>query len=275
MKNRTGIRMSIGWIYPIGILTSYILLILEFELRQYLLQEGYNITGVPYFTIFLVALMFIVLGIIQWYRYRNWIYPVLGFIVGITTAQVSFLYPHSNSPGIVKMTYFISFIILVVFVVVNWNTIYFHERFEINSRRLFRLASQLIYRSENGFTERPYSGGRIECTRDELLGYARYLHGNFIAMPFYYEDSICLSFSMNKSLMVISDGKEVSHVIIGFDGSITVKVSERDYLDYRTRLSFDQLCASIRDIFSRFLDYYRKGLESRIAIELKSAKQNN
>lgn len=275
MKNRTGIRMSIGWIYPIGILTSYILLILEFELRRYLLQEGYNITGVPYFTILLVALMFIVLGIIQWYRYRNWIYPALGFIVGITTAQVSFLYPHSNSPGIVKMTYFISFIILVVFVVVNWNTIYFHERFEINSRRLFRLASQLIYRSENGFTERPYSGGRIECTRDELLGYTRYLHGNFIAMPFYYEDSICLSFSMNKSLMVISDGKEVSHVITGFDGSISVKVSERDYLDYRTRLSFDQLCASIGDIFSRFLDYYRKGLESRIAIELKSAKQNN
>jgi len=274
MKNRTGIRMSIGWIYPIGILTSYILLILEFELRRYLSQEGYDITGVPYFTILLVALMFIVLGIKQWLRYRNWIYPALGFIVGITTAQVSCLYPYSVCPGIIKITYFISFIILVFFVVVNWNSIYFHERFEINSRRLFRLASQAIYRSEDGFTERPYSGGRLEGTRDELLGFARYLHGNFIVMPFYYEESICLAFSMNKSLMVIADGKEVSHVIIGFDGSITVKISEKDYLDYRTRLSFDQLCASLADIFSRFLYYYRKGLESRISIELKSGKQN-
>jgi len=34
MKNRTGIRMSIGWIYPIGILTSYILLIHYCPVKQ-------------------------------------------------------------------------------------------------------------------------------------------------------------------------------------------------------------------------------------------------
>jgi hypothetical protein len=71
--------MSIGWIYPIGIFSSYILLFLEFELRQMLRQSGYEVWGVPYITIILVALMFIVLGIIQWFKYRNWIYPVLGF----------------------------------------------------------------------------------------------------------------------------------------------------------------------------------------------------
>ncbi len=274
MAHRSGIRMSIGWIYPIGIFTSYILLILEYELRRYLIGGGHFMTGVPYITILLVALMFCILGIMQWIRYKNWIYPVLGFLVGMTTAQVSFIFPDHDNPGIFKITYFISFIVIILFVIVNWNTIYCHERFEVNSRRLFRLASQAINGSENGFTERPYSGGRLEGTRDELLGFARYLHGNFIVMPFYYEGSVCLSFSMNKSLMVIADGKEVSHVIIGFDGHITVKVSEKDYLDYRTRLSFDQLCASLAGIFSRFFDYYKKGLESRISIELKSAKQN-
>lgn len=274
MAYRSGIRMSIGWIYPIGILTSYILLVIEYELRRYLIGGGHHTAGVPYITILLVALMFCILGILQWTRYRNWIYPVLGFFFGITTAQVSFFFPNYDNPGIFKITYFISFMVIILFVIVNWNTICHHERFEVNSRRLFRLASQAIYRSENGFTERPYSGGRIECTRDELLGFARYLHGNFIVMPFYYEGSVCLSFSMNKSLMVIADGKEVSHVIIGFDGSISVKVSEKDYLDYRTRLSFDQLCASLAGIVSRFFDYYKKGLESRIIIELKSAKQN-
>ena len=275
MRKRTGIRMSIGWTYPLGILTSYILWIIEYALRRYFIQEGNDLSRIPTITILLVSLMFFVLGVMQWYRYRNWIYPALGFLVGLTTIQVSFLYPHSHTQEIFKITYFISLIILILFIVVNWNTFYCHERFEINSRRLFRLASQLIYSSDDGFTERPYSGGKVDCTKDELLGFARFLHGNYIVMPFYYENNVCLSFSMNKSLMVIADGKEVSHVIIGFDGSITVKVSERDYLDYRTRLSFDQLCASIGDIFSRFLDYYRKGLESRIAIELKSAKQNN
>jgi hypothetical protein len=77
---------------------------------------------------------------------------------------------------------------------------------------------------------------------------------------------------MNTSLMVISEGREVSHVVIGYDGNLTVGVSEKDYRDYRERLSFDQLCASLADIFARFFDYYRKGLESRIIVELKSAK---
>jgi hypothetical protein len=77
---------------------------------------------------------------------------------------------------------------------------------------------------------------------------------------------------MNTSLVVIHEGEEVSHVIIGYDGTVTVKVSDKDYRDYLERLSFDQLCASLADIFNRFFDYYRKGLESRIMIELKSAK---
>jgi len=272
MSYRSKIRMSIGWIYPIGIFSSYILLFLEFELRKMLWQSGNEVWGVPYITIILVALMFIVLGIIQWFKYRNWIYPVLGFLMGITIAQASFIFPNYDEPGIFKLTYFICFILIILFVIINWNSFYGQERFELNSRRLFRLASERIYQTDNGYTERPYSGGRIECTRDELLGYSRFLHGKFIVRPFYYESYICLSFSMNKSLCVIKEGREVSHVIIGYDGKLTVKVSEKDYRDYRESLSFDQLCASMAGIFTRFFDYYKKGLESRIIIELKSAK---
>ncbi len=272
MSYKSKISMSIGWIYPIGIFSSYILLILEFELRQMLKQSGNEVWGVPYITIILVALLFIVLGIIQWFKYRNWIYPVLGFLMGITIAQASFIFPNYDEPGIFKLTYFICFILIILFILINWNSFYSHERFEINSRRLFRLASERIYRTDNGYTGRPYSGGRVECSRDELLGFVRFLHGNYIVRPFYYESYVCLSFSMNTSLIVIHEGKEVSHVIIGYDGTVTVKLSDKDYRDYRERLSFDQLCASLAGIFTRFLDYYKEGLESRIMIELKSAK---
>jgi hypothetical protein len=272
MSYRSKIRMSIGWIYPIGIFSSYILLLLEFELRKMLRQEGSDIVGIPYFTILLVCLMFIVLGIVQWFRYRNWIYPVLGFLIGITTAQVSFIFPHNSNPGIFKLTYFICFILIILFILINWSSFYSHERFEANSRRLFRLASERIYRNDDGYTERPYSAGKAECSRDELLGFVRYLHANYIVRPFYYETYICLSFSMNKSLTVINEGMETSHVIIEFDGSVIVKVSDKDYRDYRKRLSFDLLCSSIAGTFIRFIDYYKAGLESRILTELKSAK---
>ena len=272
MSYKSKIRMSIGWIYPIGIFSSYILLLLEYELRRVLWQSGNDVLRVPYITIILVALMFIVLGIIQWFRYRNWIYPVLGFLIGITTAQVSFIFPDYNNNGILKLTYFICFILIILLVLINWNSFYSQERFELNSRRLFRLASERIYKTDNGFTERPYSGGKVTCSKDELLGFVRFLHGSYIVRPFYYESYVCLSFSMNTSLVVINEGREVSHVIIGYDGSITVKVSDKDYSDYHERLSFDQLCASLAGIFTRFLDYYKEGLESRIMIELKSAK---
>jgi hypothetical protein len=272
MRYKSKIRMSIGWIYPIGIFSSYIILFLEFKLRQMLKLSGNEVGGVPYITIILVALMFIVLGIMQWFRYRNWIYPVLGFLMGITIAQAAFIFPNYDEPGIFKLTYFICFILIILFILINWNSFYSHERFEINSRRLFRLASERICRTDNGYTGRPYSGGKVECSRDELLGFVRFLHGSYIVRPFYYEGFVCLSFSMNTSLIVIHEGKEVSHVIIGYDGTVTVKVSDKDYRDYRERLSFDQLCASLASIFARFLDYYKEGLESRIMIELKSAK---
>lgn len=272
MAYKSKIRISIGWVYPIGIFSSYILLLLELGMRRMLMRSGIDFTGVPYITILLVALMFLVLGIIQWFKYRNWIYPVLGFLVGITTAQASLIFPHYGSHGIATLTYFISFLLIILFVIINWTSFYSHERFEMNSRRLFRLAAERIFRAENGYTERPFSGGKVECSRDELLGFTRFLQGNYIVRPFYYEGYVCLSFSMNKSLVVINEGREVSHVIIGYDGNLSVMISDKDYGDFREKLSFDKLCASLSDIFSRFLDYYKSGLEQRIITELKSAR---
>jgi len=272
MTKRSKIRMSIGWVYPIGIFTSYILLLLEYLLRKMLVNDGIEIMQFPYLTIILVALMFLVLGIVQWFRYRNWIYPALGFLIGITTAQVAFIFPGGSHPDSLKVFYFISFILIILFVLLNWNSFYSHERYEVNSRRLFRLASERIISASNGYTARPYTGKKVECSRDELLGFTRFLSGNYIVKPFYYDTYICLAFSMNKSLVVVSEGSEVSHAIIKYDGTLTIKISDRDYHDYNERLSFDELCSSFSDIFSRFLEYYKSGHESRIGEELKSAR---
>lgn len=262
--------MSIGWVYPIGILTSYILLLTEYSIREYLRNNGFLAAKFPVITVLLVGLFFIVLGVIQWFRYRNWVYPALGFLIGITTSQVSFIY--TGYSEIFRFIYFLSFIVLLLFIVINWNSLYSHERFEINSRRLFRLAAERIFEAGNGFTERPYSAGQVKLTRDELLGFARFLHGKYIARPFYFEKSVSMTFSMNRSLMVTKDPGDVSYVTFDYDGSVKVIISEKDYRDYKEKLSFDQLCYSMGQVFIRFLDYYRNGFESRIVIELKSAR---
>jgi len=105
------------------------------------------------------------------------------FLIGITTALVSFIFLRNDTPGIFVLTYFICLILIILFIILNWNTIYHHERFEINSRRLFRLAAERIIETSDGFTERPYSAGSIQATKDEILGFSRYLHANLLSGP--------------------------------------------------------------------------------------------
>jgi hypothetical protein len=264
--------MSIGWVYPIGIMLSYILILIEYFLRKNFDMYLPDYSEFPSVSIILVALLFLTLGVIQWFRYRNRIYPILGILMSLTIGQVSLIFPDYDDPGILTFTYFASLLTIVLVIIVNWKAIYSHERFEINSRRLFRLASERIISTDDGFTTRPYTGTRVECTREGLMGLSRYLEANYIVRPFYHDTMISFAFSMNKSLVVIDDAKEVSNVTISFDGNITVSISDKDYRDYRQHLSFDRLCQALSDVFRRFIDYYSKGLESRIMAELKSAR---
>lgn len=270
MSYKSKIKMSIGWIYPIGILIAHIFVVVELVIRNHLIGNGMDLIKVPFLTYSMTAIFFIVIGIFQWFRYKNWIYPVLGILIGFATFQGSFAL--FGSSDFIKASYYSSIVIIILFIVINWNSFYSHERFEIYSRRLFRLASERIYEVSDGFTERPFAAGKVSTSKDELLGFTRFLHGNYIVRPFYYENHICLAFSMNKSLLVIREESSVSHIIIDFDGNIRVKISGKDYSDYKERLSFDQLCSSMANIFVRFHDYYNDGYESRIITELKSAK---
>jgi len=271
MSSHSKLRWSTGLYYPVVIFSSYILAIIEIVIRKALTGDGYPVSHFPYFTYFFVGLFFIGMGIYQWYRYRVWIYPVLGIVLGIFCFQAPFAI-HGSGYSIFKAGYFITFLIMVLFIIVNWNSFYSQERFEVNSRRLFRLAAELIRDTSGGFTERPYSAGKLTVSKDELLGFSRFLNGKYVVRTFHLEDRIYFSFSMNKSLVNLEDPKEVSHIVIDFNGNISVAVAEKDYRDYVNRFSFDQVCSSMAVIFERFLGYYRQGLEARIITELKTAR---
>ena len=271
MNSHSKLRWSTGLYYPVVIFSSYIIAIVEIMIRKSLIREGFDILRFPWLTYLFVGLFFIYMGIIQWYRYRLWINPVAGIIVGVLCFQAPLAIP-SYGLSLFKATYAITFLILVLFVIINWKAFYGQERFEINSRRLFRLAAELIRDTSGGFTERPYSAGKLTVSKDELLGFSRFLNGKYVVRTFHLEDRIYFSFSMNKSLVNLEDPKEVSHIVIDFNGNISVAVAEKDYRDYVNRFSFDQVCSSMAVIFERFLGYYRQGLEARIITELKTAR---
>ncbi len=257
--------------YPIVIFSSYILAIMEILIRKQVIASGFDVSHFPYITYFFVGVFFIGMGIFQWFKYRLWINPVLGIILGILCFQAPGAI-HDPTLPLMKVTYAITFIILVLFIIINWRAFYSQERFEINSRRLFRLAAELISETSDGFTERPYSAGKVTFTRDELQGFTRFLNGRYIAKSFHFEDRIIFAFSLNRSLVNLDDPKEVSRVSIDLEGNMSVAISERDYKEYVARFSFDQLCSSMAVVFERFLKYYQEGMENRIISEIKNAR---
>ena len=64
----------------------------------------------------------------------------------------------------------------------------------------------------------------------------------------------------------------MSRISIDGEGVMSVIITESDYRQYRETLNFDQLCASMGDVFKRFLEYFSNGNEMRIIMELKNAR---
>ena len=66
------------------------------------------------------------------------------------------------------------------------------------------------------------------------------------------------------------DPDQVSYVLFGNDGNLSVHIAAFDYKQYTKGFTFDQLCNSLGNTMQRFLEYYKEGYEERIINELKS-----
>ena len=269
MFTRSKLRGTYGRIYPIAIFSTYILMLIEFLVRNYLREAGWDIYKVPLYSAGCLAVFFIVMGYIQLRRYKLWTNLILGILMGIGSLFSMALYV---CPFITKEVYAVTFLIVILYIIIQWRVLYSHEKFEANARRLFKLAAELVDEQSDGFTERPYSAGQLEASRDDILGFARFLNGKYVTRSFHLDRSIYLAFSMNKSLLKVEHPSEVSYVAISEAGELSVRISEQDYHRYRTTLSFDQVCASLARVFIRFVDYYKVGNEMRIITELKTAR---
>jgi len=269
MLYKTKLRGSFGRYYPIAVLLCYIFCVVEFLIRQNLKGQNFDIPLLPHYSITALAVFFIVLGIVQFIRYKLWAHLILGILFGIN----SFLsIGHYLSPYLSLQMYLIGVLIVILFVLINWRTFYSQEKFETNARRLFRLSAELLTEISDGFTERPFTAGNVTVSSDELLGFARFIEGKYVARVFYLEHAVYLALSMNKSVLKISHPNEVSYVSISKHGAVTVRISAEDYRQYKATLNFDQLCNSLANTFKRFIEYYQNGNEYRIIAELKTAR---
>jgi hypothetical protein len=225
------------------------------------------ITGNPPYSAFAFGCFFIVIGIYEYQRTKLFTYLILGLLWGTGTWHsmarifVSFLSLETYIPHV---------IVSITALIVTWPVFYGNEKLESNARRLFNLAAEHVHEAFNGFTDRPYSACKTEYTRDEIRGFARFLAGEKIVKSIVQEKVVVLAFSMGISPLKEPDLQRISYVSFDKDGNISIHISEYDYKRFKEELTFDQLCASLGDVFTRFLEHYKKGLETRIIVELKS-----
>jgi hypothetical protein len=115
--------------------------------------------------------------------------------------------------------------------------------------------------------------GPADFTRKDALGLARYLKKYVVAFPVVESGRVVLVIPeyMWRHLIFFKSSYDKSTYVAFMDsGEVTVRIAKKDYLKYREELTFDQLCASLGDLFKRFMLWYKTKEPGRILDELNS-----
>ena len=139
-------------------------------------------------------------------------------------------------------------------------------------RELLEMAAMPVKDATDGYTDRPYPGGKFSASKDEITGFAKYLNKNLISTSFIEEDKAMLVFSNGFFQYIpfikVNTQKE-TYVSLYYSGDFDVHIAKKDYRKYRDELTFDQLCTSFGFIILTLLSYYKKGECEKIKEILK------
>ncbi len=147
------------------------------------------------------------------------------------------------------------------------------KKFTFKARNILELAAKPIRGTSNGFTQRPYPAGKHKFTKEDIIGFARYINKHLITLSFIDEDKVILEITANRWKYLFSlkaNLQKTTFVSFDFSGNISVHIAEKEYKKYKDELTFNELCASLGNVFKRFLGYYKSGSREKILDEIVS-----
>lgn len=144
-------------------------------------------------------------------------------------------------------------------------------------REVFELAGESVEETGNGFTDRPRPVGKVNFSPDQIRSFARFTARYLIALPFFTSKNITLvpikmGDEFGRFLGFSGDYRDATWINFDIDGEVTVHIAQKDHLDYRQPLAFDQLCASLGQVFIDFCELYNKGEGVRIIDRMDDLK---
>lgn len=206
------------------------------------------------------------------YRIRSFSLLLFGVLVG--TAQWHYLLSHHYSTMLSERTYTYhiaatalcaALLIPIIFVT--------KKRMRVYHRKIFELAGMKISSAENGYTSRPLPAGEIQFSREQITEFAKWVHKRRLGHAIIEDDRVLISISGNMygAMNIDPSGeKGPSYVIFNFDNTVSVHISREDYSIYTQQFTYDELCASLADVFKQFLEMYHEGREKEIFNKLKA-----
>lgn len=150
------------------------------------------------------------------------------------------------------------------------------RRIDWRYKDILLLSARHVSETADGFTPRPYPTGKTEFSREDALGLSRYLKKYMIAYPFIEPDRAVLvipEYMWLYMLFLKRDYKNSTYVVFSRSGQVIVRIAERDYTKYKEEFTFDQLCASLGDLFKQFMSWYRENHPEKIFHLLVSGQQ--
>ncbi len=174
--------------------------------------------------------------------------------------------------------------VMVIFVVgmyvsMIWlaNLAFVSKKLKWRGRDVFELAAMPIEDTGSGYTPRPRPVGQTQVSRTEMLRYTDFITRNLVAFAYVEDNRVvfvpALSGKEDAYLLGLKKGyQDSSWVAIGYDGNVSVNLTEKDYLEFRQDFDFDQLCQSLGGVFIEFLELSKKGQEQRILDRMNALK---
>ncbi len=131
-------------------------------------------------------------------------------------------------------------------------------------REIFELAAEAVEETGDGYTSRPRPVGKLDYSPQQLHSFARFCARNLIALPYLTSKNITLvpvkmGEEYSRLLGLSGDYRDATWVNFDVNGEVSVHLAQKDYLDYREPLAFDQLCTALGQVFIDFFGLHNKG----------------
>ncbi len=152
-----------------------------------------------------------------------------------------------------------------------------NRKIKWRGQEVFELAAMPIEDTGNSYSARPRPAGQTKVSKTEMARFVDFITQNLIAFAFREENRIVFVPVLPGKdtpylLGMKKDYLEDTWVAIDFDGNVSVNITEKDYLILKQDLDFDQLCASLGNVFIEFLELSKKGQQQLIIDKMNALR---